>query len=67
MNDGPDECKWCGESGVCYKHCQKSIDGKHEHNPDHFVPSGEIDVIDVVCLHCGQSGSLPVLPDDIQW
>ena len=68
----PDEqCIHCGRHG-CWKHCQKSKDGKHEPDPTSFAPAdcnaetGQM-IIDVTCKLCGISGATSINPDDIDW
>lgn len=46
----------------------KAKDGKHEADPRSAQQADGTDfVVDIFCKHCGQSGSVPIDPEDIQW
>ena len=64
-------CKFCSREN-CYRHCQKSKDGKHEPDPASIAPAecnaetGQM-LVDIWCKHCGISGSVGIEPGDIAW
>lgn len=73
-------CKFCeagttpDPAGACFKHCQKTPDGKHKLDPSSAQSTDTADmmdedsfVIDVNCIECGQSGSATVALEDIYW
>lgn len=53
--------------------CPGSPSGLHEPDPTSFAPADGQDratkemVVDVNCLHCGRSGSVAIIADEIQW
>lgn len=61
-------CKHCKEKGTCYTHCQETEDGKHVPDPNSIAQSdGQPFILDVWCKKCGTSGSIVVMPGEIQW
>jgi len=60
-------CRQCGNAG-CYKRCPST--GKH-HDPDPasgMTPGGvDTFIIDYRCKHCGELGSVGIVPEDIDW
>lgn len=61
------KCRHCGKAH-CWDHCQDQDDGKHKGDPKSIVSAdGMRWVVDVNCLHCGQSGSTRINPKEIQW
>jgi hypothetical protein len=62
------KCKVCKKSPPCYEHCQVAVDGKHEADPTSATQADEAPfIVDFLCRHCQQGGSVKVEPGDIQW
>jgi hypothetical protein len=54
--------------------CKGSKDGKHEPDPASIVPAdgagkdkGTDWIVDVWCKNCGESGSVRIDPDDVEF
>lgn len=58
-------CRHCGKER-CFTHCQKAEDAKHNMNPE-TLSHAEQHIYDVWCASCGQSGSVQIFNEDINW